>query len=255
MIVDPNLVIDNDEDIPVYDKGQILTILRDNLPSVIDMSSNEELKRDKYARLAIEEGYTNYRVCTVADILRLKLFKSLSYYTKNFINDNGMFLIIFNELAGKPISAVLRSIKVKEFSDLSQYRCLYGLDMLKDDFRYGDTILLSEGIYDADSFRPVFHNSLAVLTSSVSPFQAEILCTMTDKFIVAMDSDTAGLGGFNKTEKRLKKVNSGIIVKRLNVYPKDKDLGVMREVYNRGETDEYNMRYQYYLQSVRVLLE
>ena len=73
---------------------------------------------------------------------------------------------------------------------------------------------------------------------------------MTDKFIVAFDSDTAGHIGFDKALKRLKKDNT--IVQHLQVYGDDKDVGVLGEII---DSSEYKKRLEYYMKNIHTLMK
>jgi hypothetical protein len=74
--------------------------------------------------------------------------------------------------------------------------------------------------------------------------QCEVLKTLTDKFIVAFDSDDAGESGFKTALNRL-----GTDIKKLKVYPGDKDVGVMEELKNVNSY-EFNERLKYYTEEI-----
>lgn len=258
MRINPQDVLAKKEDILVYTKKEILQILKDNLPTVEEyVSRRSDLPFSKYVTLALEHGYGNYRVCSAYDIHKLKLSKSLSYYVKNFINDNGVFLVILNELSGKPISAVMRSLENKDFVDFSIYNCPYGLDLIRDDFKYGDYLIITEGLYDADSFRTIYTDIVGVMTSTVSVMYAEILNTVTDRFILAFDSDNAGQRGFVKAQERLLRLNPLAQVSKLFIYSGDKDLGDTRDIRStsmgEGVDWEYRNRVDFYTNSIKIL--
>jgi DNA primase len=177
------------------------------------------------------------------------LMDSLTKYQKEFIVSSGACVAMFNTLNGKPVSVVLRSLSQKGFVDISTSYCAYGFDLIDSDFKYGDWLLITEGIYDADSIRSVYKNSIAMLTSNITVMQAHILKSLTNRFIVAFDNDAAGDSGFEKTLKRLQ----GCDVHKLHIYGSDKDLGVMCE---EGVNNEwYKVRRSYYSDEINHIIE
>lgn len=227
----------------IYDTEEILKILYDNLPSICDMQHDKVIDSSKYVRIARDYQYRNYKFCTYNDIIQLGLENSLYNYLKRFIAEEGAVVMIFGTLNNVPISATLRKLNKKEFCNYSSYYTLYGFDLINDNFKYGDCLLIAEGFYDADSIRPLFKNSVATMTSNVNRLQSHILLSMTDKFIIAYDSDKAGNNGFKKARERLKNVV------QLQVYKGDKDLGVMEEL--KDNKKEYEKRVRYYKEQLQ----
>ena len=255
MKINPNSIIEKKPD-TFYLRDEVLKKLRDNLQTVEQYcSKRDDVRGDKYIELALKYGYQNYRVCTIADIYDLGLFKSFSYYAKEFINTSGKFLVIMNELNDKPISSVFRRLDKKDFFDFSVYYCPYGLDLFDENFKYGDPVILTEGVYDSDSLRPLFKNTLSMLTSSITVMQAEILNSITNRFIIAFDSDEAGNSGYEKAVMRLKSKNPRATVDKLDIYPGDKDLGVMEEMIWKNNEEEYKLREIYYRSKVGSILD
>lgn len=235
---------DEREALPVKD---VLERLYQNLPSVVDVGNKDDiLSKSKYVRLAREYSYRNYRFCRYSDILDLGLDNSFHYFHKRFLTQEGAVLAIFNSLNDKPVSLLFRSLTSKEFVDYSLFSGLYGYDMIDHDFEYGQVIILTEGVYDADTLRTLYPNTLAVMTSSVSMSQVNILKSMSDKFICAFDSDDAGQRGFEIAKKRFHSL------KRLEVYQRDKDVGVMEEMH--GSLFEFDRRREYYSREISNLI-
>lgn len=202
------------------------------------------LSQCKYVRLAKERNYDNYRMCSVSDLKNLGVWDSFTQYHKETISNAGAMVAIFNTINNKPASIIFRGVSGKVFMDYSVTQVFYGLDRLPDTFKYGDWLVLCEGIYDSDVLRIIEPNTIAVLTSDISNFKAEILKTITDKFIIAYDSDTAGDKGFLSTSKRLDRAE------RLVVYGDDKDIGVLGECLFNGDTTGYNERISYYKREI-----
>lgn len=245
MKIDPNKILQKENE-KFYLRDEVLKILQEKLPSVLDYEKINEIRGNKYIELALKYNCKNYRICTVYDIYSLGLFNSFSYFAKEFINNSGRFLVILNELNGKPISSVFRGLDKKDFFDFSVYYCPYGLDLIDENFRYGDYLVLTEGIYDADCFRGIYKNTISMLTSSITIMQAEILNTLTNKFILIYDNDEAGKEGIEKSYKRLKNINPKAEVEIIRTYPDDKDIGEMEEYLLKGKKEEYEIRRDYY---------
>jgi len=106
-----------------------------------------------------------------------------------------------------------------------------------------------EGLYDADVLRSVYPNVLSMQTSNVNALQAEILLSLSNKFIVAFDNDNAGHIGYDKAVHRLKKDTT--IVQRLMPYGNDKDVGMLEEFISNSS--EYNKRKTYYINTIQEL--
>ena len=232
------------------DNRTALRILYDSLPNVLRIGDDKVLNSSKYVKLARKYGYSNYRFMTYSDLYSTGANEYLSEYNKSFIRRMGAVLVIFNTMSNIPISAVIRSLFNKEFSDISYLPSIYGLDFFDDKFKYGDYIIVTEGIYDADSLRGIYPNTVSAQTSSLSYMQAEILMTLTDRFIIAFDSDDAGTNGYYKSLNRLNKARS---VDRLIVYGSDKDVGVLEEMDGVSSV-EYNKRYHYYDKSINDIV-
>lgn len=244
--IDTDLILQKSNEMksdPEYPLEQVFQILYDNLPSVKDKDYDTVLDSSKYVRLARDYDYANYKLCTYKDIIDLKLSNSMTEYQKKFISRNGAVIVIFNTLNNKPISTVFRAISQKEFMDFSLVYSIYGFDMIDESFKYGDTLVITEGQYDADSLRHIYKNVVATQTSNITLIQSMILKSMTDKFVIAFDNDTAGFNGFEKAVKRL-----GDNIKKLPIYKDDKDIGIMEEV--KANKWEYEDREKFYRDAI-----
>jgi hypothetical protein len=240
------------KDVKFYSRSHIIYKLYEVLPTVWDTLKIRKLPKSKYVDIALKHSLSNYRVCTLADINSLGFMKSFTENQKVFFNTNGEFIVIFNTINNKPISIVCRSLKGKEFIDYSLFYTIYGLDLMADSFKYGDWVVLTEGIYDSDSFRGVYKNTLALLTSNITVMQSEVLSTISNRFVLGFDNDAGGLSGLRKSEVRLKETNPNCMVEFLSTFAKDKDLGVMEEYSNN--TYEYDLRYNYYKSYMKGLM-
>lgn len=225
-------------------KKEVMRILSENLTPVCERDYDKVLDSSKYVRIARDYQYKNYKMCSWKDIQRLGLEDSFTTYQKQFFADAGATVAIFNELNGKLLSVVFRAVSSKDFMDYSLSYSIYGYDMIDPNFKYGDYLIITEGIYDADSLRRVYPNTIATLTSNITLMQSEVLKTMTDKFIIAFDSDKAGESGFSAALKRL-----GTDIKKLKIYPGDKDPGVLEEK-KKIDVVGYNERVSYYKEEI-----
>ncbi len=260
MKIDPMKYVNRKKDRELLSRRQVMDLLYRNLSLVQEFDDSKldiGVMSNKYCDLAVKRGYRNYRIGTVADFYRLEVFASVSKYLRDFVNDNGVFLVVFNTLSDKPISCVFRSLVGKDFIDLSLFPCPYGLDLFEESFTYGDTLVISEGIYDADVLRSLYPNTLAIMTSSVSVMMGEVLKTLTDHFILCFDNDSAGARGLEVSEKRLKRVNKDCVVEVLPIYSGDKDIGELedkvffREIDGDGRLDRETF-YRTHLSSLVV---
>jgi hypothetical protein len=235
-----------------YTKEEVLNILYTNLPTVGEYLGKYKLITNKYTDIALKYNYKNYRIGNVADLNSLNVWRSFTDNQKEFFNSNGEFLVIFNEIAGKPVSIVFRSLKEKQFVDYSMFYTVYGLDMIDSEFKYGDWLLLTEGVFDADSFRFIYNNILAMLTSNITLMQAEVLSTLTNKFVLGFDNDDAGKLGINIAKKRLISLNPRCQVRVLDLFGKDKDLGVVEEMIKLP--GEFESRKDYYTSVINSIV-
>ena len=227
----------------VYPKEDVIQILYENLVPVVDKDYDRVLDSSKYVRLARDYNYTNYRFLKYQDLFDLGLASSFTSYQRHFISSSGAVLAIFNSLNNKPISIVFRSLDKKEFMDYSYFYSLYGYDMMDSNFKYGDYLIVTEGLYDADTIRQIYPNVVATQTSNITLLQRDILLSMTDRFILGFDADDAGENGFKKALQRL-----GTDIKKLPIYGSDKDIGVMEEV--KSNSFEYNLRKEFYTKAI-----
>lgn len=212
-----------------------------NLPQIQTLPNDRILDECKYVKLARRHQYSNYRLLLYKDLKDLGLSGSFSKFQLQFFADAGASVAIFNEMSENLISIVFRATNAKAFLNYSLHYSVYGYDMIDPDFKYGDWIVLVEGLYDADVLRQIYPNVVATQTSNVTITQAAALKEMTNHFIIAFDSDDAGASGFGKAMKRL-----GDGIQHLPIYPGDKDIGEMEEWLDKRNLEEYQKRYDWY---------
>ena len=219
---------------------EVYKVLKENAKPVCEYPEDKILDQSKYVKLARRYNLKNYRLVLYKDLKKWDIYDSFTKYQKTIFATSGAVIAILNELNGNLVSIVFRSTMEKDFINYSLFYSVYGFDMMNPDFKYGDYIVITEGLYDADVLRQIYPNVVATQTSNVTVTQSIVLKLMTDKFIIAFDSDNAGESGLSKAMKRLGDV------KKLPVYPGDKDIGNMEEFLDKGDTYNYEVRKAFY---------
>ena len=219
---------------------EIYKVLKDNAKPICDYPADKVLDQSKYVKLARRYNLRNYRLVLYKDLKKWGIYDSFTKYQKTIFATSGATIAILNELNDNLISIVFRSTTEKEFINYSLFYSIYGFDMIDPNFKYGQHIVITEGLYDADVLRQIYPNVVATQTSNVTVSQSIVLKLMTDKFIIAFDSDDAGASGLEKAMKRLGDVE------HLPIYPKDKDIGNMEEYLDRGDQYNYDIRRAFY---------
>lgn len=218
----------------------VYKVLKEYAKPVCDYPEDKVLDQSKYVKLARRYTLRNYRLVLYKDLKNWGIIDSFTKYQRTLFANSGATIAILNELNGNLISVVFRSTTEKEFINYSLFYSVYGFDMIDDNFKYGDYLVITEGLYDADVLRQIYPNVVATQTSNVTVTQSIVLKLMTDKFIIAFDSDNAGESGLSKAMKRLGDV------KHLPIYSNDKDIGNMEEFLDRGDSYSYQLRKEFY---------
>lgn len=249
MIINTDELSFNKPKPPKLPMEEVYRRLSCNMRPVVSYDYNKILDESKYVRLARDHNYQNYKLLLWQDIKKWGLSESFTTYQKKFFAEAGACVAIMNEMNGNLISIVFRSASAKEFMNYSLFYSLYGYDMIDPNFKYGDPLVITEGLYDADVLRQIYRNVVATQTSNVTVIQAAILKTMTNKFIIGFDDDKAGVSGFSKAVKRL-----GTEIKKLPIYPGDKDIGEMEEKRHK-DPQGFSIRYQFYQEELQKCFE
>lgn len=234
---------------PKLPMEEVYRRLQCNMRPIVSYDYDKILDESKYVRLAREHNYQNYKLLLYSDVKKWELSESFSTFQKKFFAEAGASIAIMNEMNGNLISIVFRSASAKEFMNYSLFYSIYGYDMIDPNFKYGDWLVVTEGLYDADVFRQIYPNVVATQTSNVTVIQAAVLKTMTNRFIIAFDDDKAGISGFSKAVHRL-----GDNIKRLPIFSGDKDLGEMEE-YRYKAPQEFSIRYKFYEEELQKCFE
>ena len=195
----------------VYDKIKLLDILDKEI-------TDENFYIDnKYVTLKNEADIKHWRLVSIEQLIEKNIFKMFGPAYREFFNKAGKFIFMYNYCGKKLLSVIMRNLVEKEFMDVSiNSGIVYGLNEIPEDFKYGDTILITEGLYDKEVMQLYLKEMnvkaypIALLTSSLSNKKAELLSTITDCFIINPDNDKAGN---NAIEKDIKLLKSKVIEK------------------------------------------
>lgn len=189
----------------VYDKIKLLEILDTEI-------QDEDFYIDnKYAILKKEANIKHWRLVSIEQLVEKNIFKMFGPAYRDFFNKAGKLVFMYNYCGKKLLSVIIRSLKDKEFMDISiNSGIVYGLNEIPEDFKYGDTVVITEGLYDKEVMSIYLKElnikayPIALLTSSLSNKKADVLSTITDCFIINPDNDKAGNNSIDKDIKLLK---------------------------------------------------
>ena len=203
---------------------------------------------NKYTFMGFRYNFPHYRIITIGDLVSNKLVKDkdLPKYVYDFIGVNGEVLMIANIIDKHIPMLQLRTIRgEKAFSVFgSQTRLFYGLGMINPNFKYGDWLVICEGLMDVDALRSVYPNVVGCMTAGLTNMQLEILKLMTNRVILSYDNDKAGRTAYKRDSKKLKEL--GFEVKCLIQYDKFKDSGDLASLLYKQEEFDFNIAYRYY---------
>lgn len=179
-------------------------------------------KSNKYLYFAYKYNFTNYRLISSGELIIKGKDLNIPDYVKQFLLIHNEVLMIANIINNSVVSISFRTTRgEKEFIKLGNFKSIfYGIGQLDEDFRYGIPILLVEGNLDRDRMSLIYKNTLAITTSTISNSQLEFLSNLTNKYILMLDNDKAGILGSYLTSRKLR--NFGFI-KVMNHYPSLKD--------------------------------
>ena len=174
-------------------------------------------------------------------------------YKGSYFEERGVSQEVFNEfflgtamphssltqfLVGKPtfpiydFTSELRGFAFRPGEDTLKYMNggfkkidqLYGIHLAAEEIIRRDQVIITEGYFDVlIPFTHGMRNVVSIFGNTISEQQAAILASYTDNFILALDSDNAGLAGADKSERIIKKLIPSATVTRKLLYP-NKDL-------------------------------
>ena len=206
-----------------------------NITRLIDKDN-----RNKYMYFASNFNKYNYRVITNAELSINGANLDLPIFVKNFIKENQEVLLIFNVILNSVRGILLRAIDKKEFCNYGFGKgMLYGIGDLDPQFKYGDALILVEGSIDRDVCATfISKNCLGILTSRLSKNQVEVVSRLTNKVILLLDNDEAGIEGESNIKRKL--LEKGVQVETFDIKAPDiKDLGDLVDFY-RYQNPRFN---------------
>lgn len=208
-------------------------------------------KTNKYLYFAYKYKFNNYKLISSGELLVRGKNLNIPSYVKQFISFNKEALMIANIINNQVISITFRTIRGdKEFIKLGYSKSLfYGLGNLDSNFRFGDTILLVEGNLDRDRMSLFYKNILGLTTASISKSQLQLLAGLTNKFILMLDNDEAGIEGSKKSFYKLKELGKVDFMKH---EPHLKDAGDLIDLEIKND---FNLNYieNYYKTQIQTL--
>lgn len=209
---------------------------------------------NKYTYLGYKFNFPHYRVLSLKDVMLNGMHTRLPKHILNFISEQGEVLLIANIIEGYIPLLQLRSIKGdKAFMAVgSQSKLFYGLGYLDKDFKYGDWIVIVEGLADADIGRGLYPNFLATMTSKITHSQFEVLKLLTNRVILIGDNDRPGRIGTKNNRKRLQE--AGFDVRLIFQYGDLKDLGDLGDLLLNNDGYTFNTAVKYYKTKIENII-
>lgn len=205
----------------------------------------QDKRRHHYIYNAYRRGLKNYRLFSTGEVVKHQLGDKLPKYLIDFINSHGEVLLVANVVRNTVAQMMVRSLEGKEFAVYGKQNSVpYGIGKLAGDFRYGDWIVLVEGVLDRDSLLHIYPNICAVLTAGASLTQREILRYLTNRIILLYDHDKAGQEGTMKDKRQFAKLGMDVVT-----FPQPegvKDSGILAELLFQGKLYDYELMEDYY---------
>lgn len=189
----------------------------------------------KYECIASQYGLPNYKVISSGEVNIRGKDLDLPYYVRDFIKDHNEVILICNMILDEVSGIIFRALDEKAFINYGMGKGnLYGLGQLDSSFRYGDLLVLLEGAIDRDVCSLfITKNSLAVLTSTITNSQLQVIKNLTSKVLLILDNDEAGRTGEELAKKRLTK--EGITVYTITKPSIIKDLGDLFDLKRKND--------------------
>lgn len=204
-------------------------LIMENAPKITKMKS---LGSEEFVAFSSKKGI---EVRLASSEKHLEFLPHIEFLYSFFQNNKIFWIIPCASPRGRIYGYVLRSFMGKEYRSVANNgapQLLFGWEDFDDKFRYGVPIVLREGIKDALFVKTIYPYALAFLSSDVSEDTLNYLCLITDKFVLALDSDSSG----EKHRKKLKDSLHRRKCQATDMFPKEKDFGqyfVNRNFYDR----------------------
>lgn len=143
-----------------------------------------------------------------------------------YISRNEAILLFPNIVGDKIVDIFVKPLYSKaEPLKLGDDRFPYNIGNLDPGFKYGDPLVLVEGLADGAALKLISPriNFIVMQRSSLSMTQLELLSQITNKFIVIPDRDEAGTRGYTKMWYRFRDLGATCV--SLNQFRYFKDTG------------------------------
>ena len=176
-----------------------------------------------------------------------------------YISENGQVLLFpvrvndtITTIITRPLTTeVLASKKGGRPLTLGGAKFPYGIDLLRKEFKFGDPIIIVEGIGDLLGLKMINeqYDVIAIQSNSISKEYVDVLTSITNNFILLLDNDDAGRQGTYRVERDLKAEGASVV--KLDQYVALKDTGdivdKVMEVNRKGEgVEELTIIVNYY---------
>lgn len=218
--------------------------------------SDDKKHLNKYTYAGNEFKFPHYRILSLKELMLSGLHQRLPLRQKQFIEEEGEVLLIANIIASYIPLIQLRSIHgEKRFEVIgSQSKLFYGLGFLDKNFRYGDWVIIQEGVFDTDIIRGLYPNSLGTMTSKITNSQFEILKLLTNRVILIGDNDKPGRIGTKANRKKLQE--AGFDVRLIFQYGDYKDTGeALGDTLLNNDGVAFNQAVKYYKSKIDSIVK
>lgn len=154
-------------------------------------------------------GYTynlgHIRMVSYGEVVARYRGEPLPKHILTFLQENDEVIVLANIVKNFIVQIILRGITEKGFGIFSPTIVpFYGMGRISPDFTYGTPVVLVEGMLDHESMRRFTPNVMAVLTASLSTFQVSVLTTLTNRVVLCLDNDEAGINGTKRATFKLR---------------------------------------------------
>lgn len=210
---------------------------------------------NKYTYLGHKYKFPHYRLLNLRDLMLSGLHQRLPIRQKQFIEEHGEVLLIANIVAGYIPLIQLRSIKGEKRFEVvgSQTKLFYGQGYLDKNFKYGDWIIIQEGVFDTDIMRGLYPNTLGTMTSKITNSQFELLKLLTNRVILIGDNDKPGRIGTKKNKTKLQE--NGFEVRLIFQYGDYKDTGeALGDTLLNNDGLAFNQAVKYYKSKIDLIV-
>lgn len=152
----------------------------------------------------------------------------------NFVVEHGSVLLIPNIINGQLADLTIKALNSKHILKFNNVNLPYNIGHLKN-FKYGDPLIIVEGIADVAGFKLIDPDMpvVALRTNSISKASYKIYESITNNVVLLLDNDKAGQTQVAKLQLKLKE--SGIYSSVISQYNNLKDTGDIVDLFMQYE--------------------